>query len=169
MLINPSVKTAPLLNAIGPMMALEDARKLGQARPLFSWHCSYYLERRQKILVFANDATAALIVLRGINAAQRREVPGAFLQGIHLLGQLAGVSPEQTQVCLKAAGALQTGRNFNRSSMGAVANASLMLQWTEVTSGDLLDAAAMNSINDVPMRGTFPKGEWAKALGQLQA
>lgn len=168
MLINPSVKTAPLLNAIGPMMAVEDARKLGQAQPLFSWHVSYFVERRQKILVFANDATSAMIVLSGVNAEQRSAVPMTFVQGIHWLGEMAGVPLAQTEAYLGAAGSLQLGRNFNRSSMGVVTNASLLLQGGSLGSGQLLDKKVMTFLNDTPMKGIFPKEEWAQYLGQLQ-
>lgn len=120
MYINVAGKAQPLFNKFNQVDSNAHAKEKALANPLFSWHVSYFIYKRQKNVVFLNDASTFAVTVYDINAKNKSELQAKFEENLAVVWQNLGLSEKLLKQYLQVAGPWQVNKSINRSVVGSV-------------------------------------------------
>lgn len=121
MYINVAGKAQPLFNKFNQVDSNAHAKEKALANPLFSWHVSYFVYKRQKNVVFLNDASTFAVTVYDINAKNKSELQARFEENLAVVWKNLGLSEKLLKQYLQVAGPWQVNKSINRSAVGSVA------------------------------------------------
>lgn len=91
------------------------------ANPLFSWHVNYFTAKRQKNVVFLNDASTLAVVVYNVNEKNKGKLQVRFEENLAAVWQEIGLPEDLLKRYLQAGGSWQVNKSISRSAIASTA------------------------------------------------
>lgn len=118
MYINVTKKALKMFRNYPRVEKAEGAKAQALANPLYSWHVSYFTERRRRMLYFLNDASELFLIIPNVMAADYSKIQQLFERQLTRQLKEMSISQQQIDRYLKQAGPWQINRTVDRHKVG---------------------------------------------------